>query len=275
MSPLATRVAADKAAPWIERLARIGFLAKGVLYMTIGALAVRAALGQRSTHGTDEHGAMTQVSSAPLGRALLGIIAIGLAGYAVWRVIEGIHDPARRGTSAKGIVQRAVCVGSGLVHAVLAFTAARIVLRQPIGKSEGEHAKELSARALELPGGVSALWITAAILLGYGAFQLSCAWKAKLDDQLELGAMREGTRRVVYGVSRFGIAARGIVFGATGMLFVRAATHQAPHKAGGIADSMQWLVQLGRWPFFVIATGVVAYGIYELICAKWMRIAVR
>ena len=275
MSPLATRVAADKAAPWIERLARMGFLAKGVLYMTIGALAVRTALGLRATHGTDEHGAMTGVYSAPFGRALLAILAFGLLGYGVWRVIEGVHDPERRGTSAKGIALRIVCVGSGIVHGVLAYTAARIVLHQSVGKSDSDHAKDLSARALELPGGIYALWITALILLGYGAFQLYCAWKAMLDDQLELGHMNDGARRAVYGVSRFGIAARGIVFGAMGMLFVRAATHQAPNKAGGIADAMQWLVQLGRWPFALIASGVIAYGIYELICARYMRIAVR
>jgi len=275
MNPHAARVAAGKAAPWVERLARIGFLAKGVLYMTIGVLAVRAALGRQNTHGADEHGAMTEVANAPLGRVLLGVVAVGLVGYALWRVIEGVRDPERRGTDAKGIALRTGYVGSGLVHAVLAFTAARIALHQAAGKNDGDQAKDLSARALELPGGVYALWITALILLGYGAFQVYQAWKAKLDDQLELGDTTESVRRAVYGVSRFGIAARGIVFGAMGMLFVRAATHQAASKAGGIADSMQWLVQLGRWPFFVIATGVIAYGIYQLICAKWMRISVR
>jgi hypothetical protein len=275
MSPLATRVAADKAAPWVERLARMGFLAKGVLYVTIGALAVSAALGQRGTKSADSHGAITQIYSAPLGRALLALLTIGLAGYAVWRVIEGIHDPEHRGTSAKGIALRLGFVASGLVHALFAYTTACVALRHSTGASEGQQAKDWSARALETPGGVYALWITAAVLVGYGAYQLYCAWTAKLDEALELGHLSGGARRAVIGVSRFGIAARGIVFGAMGVLFARAAIHHAPHESGGIGDSMHGLVQLGRWPFFVIATGVVAYGLYQFIGARYRRIAVR
>ena len=275
MSPLATRDAADKAAPWVERLARMGFLAKGVLYVTIGALAVSAALGQRGTKSADRDGAMTAIYSAPLGRALLALLTIGLAGYALWRIVEGIRDPEHRGTSAKGIALRIGYVASGFAHAVFAYTTACVVLHHRAGASEGQHAKDLSARALEIPGGVYALWITAAILLGYGGYQLYCAWTAKLDKELDLGHMGETPRRFVIGVSRFGIAARGIVFGAMGELFARAAMHHAAHESGGVGDSMHWLVQLGRWPFFVIATGVVAYGLYQFICAKYRRIAVR
>lgn len=267
-------VAADDVAPWVERLARVGFLAKGVLYMTIGALATSAALGHRGTKSADNRSALYELSSAPLGRALLAIIALGLAGYAVWRVIEGLHDPARRGTSAKGLALRAGFVGGGIVHGFLAYSAACVALQRSPGASEGDQAKQMSARALELPGGEVALWIAAAALIGYGGYQLYHAWRAKLEDQLVVEAGPEA-RRLIYGVSRFGIAARGTVFAAMGMLFVRAATHRAPHESGGVAESMQWLVQLGRWPFFVIAVGLAAYGVYQLFCAKWMRIAVR
>lgn len=263
--------AADDVAPWVERLARVGWIAKGVLYVTIGALAVIAALGQGGTTGTDNHRAMTALYAAPLGRPLLAVLALGIAGYAVWRIIEGIHDPERRGTSLKGIALRASYVASGLVHLALAAAAGGLAVLRNGGKGADEHAKDLSARALALPGGVYALWLTAAILIGYGAYQLYCAWTAKLDDELQL----HGARRVIIAVSRFGIAARAIVFGTIGMLFARAAMHHNPRESGGVGDSMKQLGHLGRWPFFVVATGVVAYGLYQFICARYRRISVR
>jgi hypothetical protein len=268
-------VAADEVAPWIERLARVGWIAKGVLYVTIGALAVSAALGQGAGKGTDNHGAMATLYGAPLGRPLLAVLALGIAGYAVWRIIEGIHDPEHRGTSPKGIALRATYVGSGLVHLALAATAGGLAFLRDGGKGEDEHAKHLSARALEIPGGAAALWITAAILIGYGVYELYCAWTAKLDDELDLHGMRSATRRIVIGVSRFGIAARAIVFGTIGVLFVRAATNHDPRASGGIGDSLKQLGQLGRWPFFAIATGVVGYGLYQFICARYRRIVIR
>ena len=275
MSPIATRIAADKAAPWVERLARMGFFAKGVLYVTIGALAVSAALGQRGSKSADSQGAMTEIYSAPWGRALLALLTIGLAGYAVWRIVEGIHDPEHRGTSAKGIAWRIGNLASGIVHALFAYTTASVALGHHAGASDGQQAKHWSARALETPGGIYLLWITAVILVGYGAYQLFCAWATKLDDELDLGHMTDRPRRLVIGISRFGIAARGIVFGAMGVLFARAAIDRAPHESGGIGDSIHGLVQLGRWPFLAIATGVVAYGLYELLCARYRRITVR
>jgi len=82
-------------------------------------------------------------------------------------------------------------------------------------------------------------------------------------------------RALVYGVSRFGIAARGIVFGTVGVLLARAAHRHDPQESGGVGESMRELVQLGSWPFLGIALGMIAYGVYQLIEAKYRRIEVR
>ena len=37
--------AARRASPWVDRMARAGYVAKGVVYATIGVLAMRKALG--------------------------------------------------------------------------------------------------------------------------------------------------------------------------------------------------------------------------------------
>lgn len=264
-------------APWIERLARVGYVAKGVLYGTIGALAASAAMGIGG-RTTDTRGAMSTVVSAPMGRAMLGIIALGLLGYAVWRVVEGVLDPERRGDDVKGLLLRASFVVRGFAHAVLAWSAMLFALGRTRfsrggGTEGGEQARSATATAMDVPGGGEWLvWAAAAGFLGYGLYQLYKAITAKLSKQLARGEMHAEVGGWVVAVSRIGIAARGFVFMAIGWLLGRAAADHDPSQAGGIADALRALRELGQWPFMAIAVGLIAYGVYQLLNAKYRRI---
>jgi hypothetical protein len=270
----AGRAATAEVAPWIERLARLGYAAKGVLYATIGVLAARAALGSGG-RTTDTRGAMTEVLSAPFGRVLLFVIALGLLGYAAWRVVEAITDPEQRGSDAKGMAMRASFVGRGLLHAALAVSAFRIALGGRDDQGPGGGSEGLTARALELPAGEAIVWGAALSFVGYGLYQLYRAFKAKLSKQLDLGRMSAEAGRWVIGVSRAGIAARGIVFAAIGLLLARAASRHDAGEAGGLGDAMRELAGLGRLPYAAIALGLVAYGVYEFLNARYRRIRAR
>jgi len=142
-------------------------------------------------------------------------------------------------------------------------------------RGSGAMRARLAQRSTVMIGGIIFPAITLTGLLGYGVYQLYNAYRAKLSKQLELGSMSDGIRRALIGVSRFGIAARGIVFGTIAVLMYRAARDHDPSEAGGLGDSMrELLVNLGRWPYLAIALGVGAYGVYELINAKYRRIKV-
>jgi hypothetical protein len=78
----------------------------------------------------------------------------------------------------------------------------------------------------------------------------------------------------VIGLSRAGIAARGVVFGLIGVLMVRAARQHDPEQAGGLRESLEMLEGMGRWPLGLVALGLVAYGVYELLNARYRRIRV-
>ena len=266
--------AAEDVTPWVERLARVGFIAKGILYGTIGVLAIAAALRMGGKTGTDSHGALTWLYDTSFGRPLLGVLAIGLAGYALWRVVQGIRDPENRGTSAKGIAIRAGYIGRGLIHFVLSYTALSLALWNKGGGENGEKAKHWTAKALETPGGIYVLWAAAAAFVVYGGWQLYRAYAAKLGKQLHLDGMAARHSKLIRGVCRFGIAARGIVFGTIGVLLARAAHTHDPNESGGVGDSMRQLTELGKWPYIGIAAGMVAYGVYQLIEAKYRRIDV-
>jgi hypothetical protein len=271
----ATRQATAGAAPWIVVLARVGYAAKAVLYATIGVLAAKAALGAGG-RTTDTRGAMGTMLDAPFGRALLGLMALGLFGYAAWRVVEAIADPERRGTDAKGLAVRASFVARGILHAGLAVSALRVALHNDRsgGGGSGQKADSWTARAMDL-GGEWLVWAIALGVGGYGLYQIYRAYAAKLSKQLDLGRMSAEAGRWVVTVSRIGIAARGVVFGMIGLLLARAASSHEPGRAGGIADALGALAGLGRWPFAAVALGLVAYGMYELLNARYRRITVQ
>src|SRR5687768_13139810 len=91
----AARQTAAEVRPWLVKLARFGEASRGFVYALVGLLAARAALGAGG-EVTGTKGAITTLVDAPFGRALLGLLAVGLAGYAVWKGLRGVLDPERR-----------------------------------------------------------------------------------------------------------------------------------------------------------------------------------
>jgi hypothetical protein len=271
VTAVSAKAAARDVAPWIEILARIGYAAKAVLYGTIGYLAARAALGDSGGRATDTRGALRAVLDAPFGSALLLVIACGLAGYALWRLVEAITDPERRGTGAKALALRGGNAVRGIAHGALALAAFRLGIGH--GGSGGSRGPGgWTARLFGLPAGEALVWIAAAGVAGYGAYQLSRAWQAKLGRHLALSRVSARTGAVLVAVCRFGLAARGAVFLVIGFFLGRAAARHDPHQAGGVRESLITLAGFGRWALGAVALGLIAYGVYQLVEARYRRI---
>jgi hypothetical protein len=258
-------------APWIERMARVGYVAKAVLYGTVGILAAQAALGEGG-RTTDTRGALRELLNAPYGRVMLFVIAAGLFGYALWLLVRGIADPERRGSDAKGLALRVGFAVRGLAHGAIALAALR--LARGSGEGDSGDTDKVAARVMDLPAGELLLWAGAAGIIGYGLYQLYRAFAAKLGKHLAIHELPPATAGWVIGVSRFGIAARGVVFCIIGYLLARAASRHDASEAGGVADSLRAVAEAGRWPFLAVAVGLVAYGVYELVNARYRRIQI-
>jgi hypothetical protein len=255
-------------APWIERLARVGYVAKALLYGTVGVLAAGAAFGHGET--TDTRGAMAKLVVAPYGRFLLSIMAIGLFGYAAWRCTSAFVDPEGRGNGPKGLALRAGFLIRGIAHLALGYSAVRLVINA--SARSADRSRQATSAAMHLPGGVWILWVAAISIGVFGVYQLYRAAVAKLSKQLHHDEMRAEVGRWVIVVSRFGIAARGLVFVAIAWLLARAAAAHDPKTAGGIDDALASLAQLGPLPYAAIGGGLIAYGVYELLNARYRRI---
>lgn len=271
MTTVSAKTAARDVAPWIEILARVGYIAKAVLYGTIGFLAARAAFGQGG-RATDTRGALRAMLDAPFGGTILLVIAAGLGGYGLWRLVEAITDPEHRGADAKGLALRAGNAARGLGHGALALAAVRLGTGHGDGGSRGPD--EWTARVFALPAGEALVWIAAVVVAGYGVYQLYRAWRAKLGRHLALTRVSAQTGSTLVAVCRFGLAARGAVFLVIGFFLGRAAARHDPAQAGGVRESLLTLAGIGRWALGAVALGLIAYGIYQLVEARYRRIDV-
>ncbi|MFD1106710.1 DUF1206 domain-containing protein [Sphingobium olei] len=254
-------------------LARIGFAARGLVYILIGWFALDVAI-----HGgqpMDNQGALGTLASAPLGHALLAVCAAGFLGYAIWRLTEAATDPENRSRDFKGRFERVGYAVSGLTHLVLTVAAGRIALRQASaqGGSPGDQkAESWSGWLMQQPGGPALLTLVGVGFLAVAAAQAIKAYKARFD---ELDS-RAPAPHYVRWIGRCGYAARAIIFAIIGWFLTDAAMNQDADRAGGLGEALRQLRAQpeGGVVMATVAVGLLLFGLFSLIEARYRRISV-
>ena len=258
------------ARPWIERGARFGYAAYGVVYLLVWALAFRAAFGGGGKTAGQE-GALQTILLAPLGRVLLGLVVLGLLGYAVWRVFQGIMDPDNEGKGAKGVVKRVDHVANGLFHAALALSVGGGALGSGGG---GGSPDDWTATLLQQPFGRLLVGLAGGVIFAIGLFQFYRAYDAKFIEKLNPMEMSTRERRWTRRAGRLGHAARGVVFLVIGVFFVQAAYQSDPQEARGLGGALSTLAgqPFGPYLLAIVALGLFAFGLFMFVVARYRRI---
>jgi Domain of Unknown Function (DUF1206) len=262
--------AARHARPWVRIMARLGYVAKGVVYATIGILAMLEALGMGGKTASPD-GAMQSIGSQPLGGLLLVLLSVGLFGYAAWKVVQGVMDPDDRGTDAHGVVRRVAYVGSGVIHGLLAYTAAQSVFG---AEDSSEDAMAASAMAYQPPVGRILVAVVAVAVIAVGLYQLYAAYKAKFRGELALGRMGGARELWTTLLGRIGTAARALAIGAAGAFLLLAAYQSDPKETRGLGGALETIQHqpLGSYMLGVIAAGLVLYGAFMFLVARYRYI---
>jgi hypothetical protein len=256
---------------WVERLARFGYATKGAVYTIVGGLALAVAIGAGG-RTTDPHGALETIGAQPFGVLLLILVAVGLVGYALWRLFQAVADPDVEGRDVKGIAKR---VGHGiaaLVYLGLAFSAGQLAISTGDG---GGSPQDWTVWLLSQPfGQVLVVGVGVAVSL-YGMFQLYQAYEAQFREYLKLNEMSPRGETWITRGGRLGYAARGVVFGIVGLFLMQAALRSDPSQATGLGGALQELLQqpFGPWILGTVAFGLVAYGLFMIALARYRRIA--
>lgn len=256
-----------EAAPWVRRLAHVGYAAVGVVYALAGALSAAAAFSARDqSEGT--RGALATVAEAPFGRAALVAVAVGLAAYAVWRFVQAGVDPEGRGGDAGGLVRRVGIAFSGLFYTALAVEAGRIALRG--GGDGGGGAEDWTAQVLAAPFGRVLVGIAGAGVVAHGVHQVSKAVQSDPLDPLDVSDLDEAQRARLRWTGRVALAARGSVFALVGVFLAVAAWQGQSAEARGLGGVLRTLERQPAGPLVLgaVAVGLVAYGLFQLAHAR-------
>lgn len=257
--------------PWVEGLARAGYVARGLVYIVIGVLAFLSALSAGG-QTTNSRGALHTIAGQPFGRILLGLVAIGLLGYALWRWVEAGFDPENKGSDAKGVLQRLGSVLSGVAYAGLSLTAFRIVIGATGGKSSSQ--QDWTARLLSQPLGQWLVVLIGAVVIGLGINAFSKAVSAKFREKLKTGEMSALENTWITRAGRAGYGARGIVWMMIGWFAIQAGRHSDASETRSLPQTLDTLAAqpYGPWLLGAVAAGLVAYGLYALAEARYRKI---
>ncbi|MBM7116451.1 DUF1206 domain-containing protein [Archangium primigenium] len=259
--------------PWVEKLARLGYLAKGVVYAVVGVLALQVAFGQGGEM-TDTRGALASLARETWGSVLLAVLAVGLMGYVLWRVVQAWMDPDDKGTGPKGIAVRVGYLVSAGIHASLALAALKLAVGAGgVGKHGDQSAQSWTARLLSEPFGQALVAVVGLVIAGVGVWQVRKAWTEKFRDKLRLGELDARHAAWVMHVCKGGIMARGAVFVLMGVFFLLAALRSNPREARGLDGALAALAEQphGTVLLAIAAAGLVAYAVYMAVVSRYRR----
>lgn len=255
----------------VERLARLGYAARGVVHLLVGGLAVLAALG-RGGATTGSKGALQTLLEQPLGTVWLVLVAAGLLCFAAWRVLQSVFDADHLGTDRKALLKRSAYGISAVLNGALALATLGWAFGYAAGSGDGEaSARDWTASVLSVPAGQ---WLLGAVGLGVasgGLVFLARAWKGGVTEGLACDA---DAARWVEPLGRAGFAARAVVFGLIGVFLVVAAVTTNAREARGLAGALRALQEQPYGWILLAATalGLFAFGLFQFAVARYRRI---
>jgi hypothetical protein len=263
-------------------VARAGWVAKGLVYATVGVLTLQLALGDPSG-APDQEGALRALADQPFGTALLVFLVVGLAAYAIGRLLEATWL-ADDDTSA---LDRARAIGSGLTYGLLAVGAVRLLTssgsgsgggggggRGGRGSGGGSDARSLTAGVLDWSLGP---WLVGGVGVAFLAAAAYEAWRGhtgEFMEELDTGSMDHRVRKNTERLGRVGLFARGMAMALVGWFLIRAAVQHDPSEAKGLDQALRSLADEG-WGTVIllaVAIGFVGYGAYCAVQARYRKV---
>jgi hypothetical protein len=236
-------------------LTRIGFVARGLLYIVIGLLVI-------GTGRTEDLTGALEYLGRGNGRLLLMVMAAGMATYGLWRLADAAFGMENPGGDWKALRKRGAAGVIGAIYLYLAYKATRVLLA---GRAGTMDAQEQADTVLDLPGGAAVLAFAALVLFIAGGNQLYKAGTCSFLKRLDIAAQEP----LVKWLGRIGHAARGVIFLAVGLMIARAAADEQSTEAGGMEQALDLLS--GPW-LYAVAGGLMLFGLFSIIEARFRRI---
>lgn len=251
---------------WVDPLMRVGYAARGVVYVLLGAFALTAALGGGST--PDSKTALAKLLDMPLGNIMLGLVVIGLLAYALWKFVDAAWDLDGKGDDPQGWGARSAQVISGVIHLTVAASVTPLLFGSTNSQNGGDQKVEhWTAVLMQQPLGRWLIGFTGAIAVGIGVQHFIRACKESYKENLRYTARAERLDPLV----KLGLIAHGAVVVIVGVFFLWAAWSAEPSRAGGTREALVALrtSEGGHILFLVMALGLLGFAVYCFIEAAY------
>jgi hypothetical protein len=259
------RLAGAKPLGW---LARFGLVARGLVYLIIGVLALKLALGDGGA-ATNQQGALKTIANQSVGELLLILVAVGLAGYAVWRLTRAIvgHGAEVRDSG----LDRIAALESGISYVLLCVTAIAILTES--GTNSGT-AKETTGGVLAWSGGTLLVGLAGAVLIGVAAYQAYEGLSRNFLDAAKTNEMSDGILKGYTALGVFGHVARAVIFALIGYGLIKAAIDYDPKEAIGLDGALRQLADSAYGPIVLglVAVGLSGFGIYSIVGSRYRKV---
>ena len=257
---------------WKETLGRVGLVGKGILFGAIGLLALQLAAGDHGAEA-DEAGAIEWLGAQPFGRVLLVALTVSLGALAAWRLLDAVVGDPVEGSEPS---DRAKYAAKGVVYAGLAVLALVATVSNWSGSGGGSgdgrsSSEKATSTVLGWPGG---RWIVALAGLAVIAAALYIV-KVHVLDQRYLERMTVAAHSWIAQFGRLGYGARAVAYAIVGWFLVQAAVSFDPDEAKGLSEALRDLAGRGwgQVVLWVVATGLLAYGLFTVAEARYRRAA--
>jgi cytochrome bd-type quinol oxidase subunit 2 len=266
-----TRRASDSR--WLDRTARLGFVARGVVYAMVAGLAVRLALGKNEDQQANKQGALQAIADQPFGRVALVVLAVGLAGYALWRLSEAAFGYQNETDDKKRTAKRLASLGKAAIYVAFCVTAITVIAGRSTGNSEQQQ-KAWTERVLGWPGGQLLVGAVGVAILAGGIYLVVRGITTKFEKKLDVARMSPWMERTSKIVGLVGSVGRGVVFGLLGVLLIKSAVDYDPNESQGIDGTLRTIAAqaYGQVLLLLTALALFAFAAYSLVEARYRRL---
>lgn len=260
----------------LRRLAAVGLVAYALVHLLVGWLAVQLAWrvpgpAQRGGKSTDQNGALTLLARSTLGQALLWVIAVAMAGLAVWQAVEVLrhnrHLPPPGRDRWMALLQLVKTVGTALVYGYLSYSAVKTALGH--GQGRGKETHQVRG-VMSWPGGQVIVVAIALVTAGIGVYLAVKGLRSGFLDEIDLDGVAPGVRTLVHRVSQVGFVVKGAALMLVGGVVSWAAITFDPSQADGLDGALRTVegTPYGPWVLTLIAAGLAAYAVYCVTRAR-------
>ena len=259
-----------------ERAGRLGLAARGALYCVAAVLALRLVTG--ADERVDKEGALEALARQRVGTLLLGVLAVGFAGYAVWRLLRAFTG-AKEGSSSSSsepadILRRALDVAKGLIYVGLTYTTVRVMFggRDEVGGSEQE--RDWTVSLLQRSWGRPVVLVGGVLVIAAGLFFAGRGLQKDFSKSIDDSGVPAWARRFLPIAGTIGYVARGCVVALVGWFISHSAWTFDPQEAVGVAGALGRLAGelYGRVALSAVAFGLISFGAFSFVEAAYRKV---